>query len=233
MTVPDARAATAVVRTAPPGDPLGTVDQDPDAVRTEACKLVAEDSTCTATTAEPRDPDVTAPSAAAAGLNVATLLLWIALLAGLLLLVVVAARALARREARRATEDDGDEEEDAAVEVPGVAVDRRREPVNWRHEADEHRRAGRYRDALRCRYRALVGDLARRGLIDEIPGRTTGEERAQLHDVDPAAARPFDRAADLFDGAWYGDVPVDATDDDGFIALEREVLDATAKRVSA
>jgi len=32
-------------------------------------------------------------------------------------------------------------------------------------------------------------------LIDEIPGRTTGEERAQLLRVAPAAAPPFDRAA--------------------------------------
>ena len=45
--------------------------------------------------------------------------------------------------------------------------------------------ARRFRDAIRCRYRALVGDLARRGMIDEIPGRTSGEERVQM-----AAAAP-------------------------------------------
>ena len=223
--------AVVVVRAVPPTDPLGTVDQDPEAVRTEACKLVARDATCTGTTLAVPDRDSATPSGAAAGLNVATLLLWVALLAGLLLLVVLAARALARREARR-PDDEGDDDGSAEieeVEPTAVVVDRRREPLNWRREADEHRRAGRYRDALRCRYRALVGDLARRGLIDEIPGRTTGEERAQLHGVSPAAARPFDRAADLFDGAWYGDVAVDAADDDTFVALEREVLDVTAR----
>ena len=95
---------------------------------------------------------------------------------------------------------------------------------------DEHRRAGRYRDALRCRYRALVGDLARRGLIDEIPGRTTGEERTQLHRVQPDAGTPFASAADLFDGAWYGHVAVDADDDERFQSFERDVLSSTMAR---
>ena len=105
-----------------------------------------------------------------------------------------------------------------------MAVDRSREPVNWRAEAEAHRAAGRFRDALRCRYRALVGDLARRGLIDEIPGRTTGEERAQLRVVLPDSSPPFEEAADLFDEAWYGLVPVGAGDDDRFQHLEQDVL---------
>jgi len=129
-------------------------------------------------------------------------------------------------KSRKRTTDEGDEDEDV-VERDIVAVDRSREPVNWRKEADEHRREGRFRDALRCRYRALVGDLARRGLIDEIPGRTTGEERAQLRRVTPLAAKPFNAAADMFDGAWYGHRDVDAGDDDRFQQFERDVL-ATA-----
>ncbi len=210
--------------TVPPGDPLGTVAQDPDVVRTQACKLVANDSTCSTTTVVRTDSGgSTAPPAA--GLGLVTMALWIALIAGLVVLLVVIGRALATRSAK--TDDDVEGLDDPDVEeVGGVVVDRRREPSNWRAEADAHRRAGRFRDALRCRYRALVGDLARRGLVDEIPGRTTGEERAQLHDVAPRAAPPFDRAADLFDGAWYGDVAVDEGDDDAFIELDRQVLSA-------
>ena len=207
----------------PPGDPLGTVAQDPDVVRTQACKLVATDSTCSTTTVVRTDSGTSA--AGAAGLDLVTMALWLALIAGLVVLLVVVGRALATRSAK--VDDDVAELDDPDVEeVGGVVVDRRREPSNWRAEADAHRRAGRFRDALRCRYRALVGDLARRGLIDEIPGRTTGEERAQLHDVAPRAAPPFDRAADLFDGAWYGDVAVDEGDDDAFIELDRQVLSA-------
>ncbi len=192
-------------------------------MRTQACKLVANDSTCSTTTVVRTDSG--GSTAGAAGLDLVTMALWIALIAGLVVLLVVVGRALAKRSAK--VDDDVEELDDPDVEeVGGVVVDRRREPSNWRAEADAHRRAGRFRDALRCRYRALVGDLARRGLIDEIPGRTTGEERAQLHDVAPRAAPPFDRAADLFDGAWYGDVAVDEGDDDTFIELDRQVLSA-------
>ena len=155
-------------------------------MRTQACKLVANDSTCSTTTVVRTDSGTSA--AGAAGLDLVTMALWIALIAGLVVLLVVVGRALATRSAK--VDDDVEELDDPGVEeVGGVVVDRRREPSNWRAEADAHRRAGRFRDALRCRYRALVGDLARRGLIDEIPGRTTGEERAQLHDVAPRAAR--------------------------------------------
>jgi hypothetical protein len=61
-------------------------------------------------------------------------------------------------------------------------------------------------------------------VIDEIPGRTTGEERAQLRRNRPAADGSFRSAADLFDGAWYGSLPVDAADDDRFQQLEASVL---------
>ena len=105
-----------------------------------------------------------------------------------------------------------------------VVIDRSREPSDWRAEADEHARHGRFRDALRCRYRALVGDLARRGLLDEIPGRTTGEERGQLRTTAPVAAPEFTDAIDLFDRAWYGDEPTGAGEDDRFRSLADSVM---------
>jgi hypothetical protein len=105
-----------------------------------------------------------------------------------------------------------------------VVIDRSREPSDWRTEADEHARHGRFRDALRCRYRALVGDLARRGLLDEIPGRTTGEERGQLRTTAPVAAPEFTDATDLFDRAWYGDEPTGAGEDDRFRSLADTVM---------
>jgi hypothetical protein len=110
------------------------------------------------------------------------------------------------------------------VEARHVVIDRSREPSDWRTEADEHARHGRFRDALRCRYRALVGDLARRGLLDEIPGRTTGEERGQLRTTAPVAAPEFTDATDLFDRAWYGDEPTGAIEDDRFRSLADTVM---------
>jgi hypothetical protein len=61
---------------------------------------------------------------------------------------------------------------------------------------------------LRCRYRALVADLATRGLVDEIPGRTTGEYRRELASSLPSALDEFSGATDLFERAWYGEVPM-------------------------
>jgi hypothetical protein len=211
---------------APPG--LGPVDQDPDNVREEACRIVSPNQkVCT--------PATTTPPKVAGGssfdLSWVSLLIWVLLIAGVIALVVLLVRFVVgrgwNRRPRRDDEADLDLDE---MELAAVAVDRSREPVNWRAEADDHRRAGRFRDALRCRYRALVGDLARRGLIDEIPGRTTGEERAQLGRARPAASGPFTAAADLFDDAWYGHIEVAAGDDDRFQALERDVLSVAGVR---
>ncbi|MBI4883254.1 MAG: DUF4129 domain-containing protein [Actinobacteria bacterium] len=209
------------------GDPLGPNDQDPDTVREQACRLVSRDaSVCSA----PRPPPRGDSSGGGISLDWLASLLWLVFIGLLLAMLVLLVRFLFSRSgrARRKRKRFDPEADLDEVEQAAVMIDRTREPTNWRAEAEEHRRAGRFRDAVRCRYRALVGDLARRGLIDEIPGRTTGEERTQLHSVRPAAGVPFHIAADLFDGAWYGDVAVVADDDERFLALEREVLAETA-----
>jgi len=210
-----------------PVDPgvLDTVGQNPDDVREQACRIVeATPRVCS-------PPSTTVPSDGSGGIDLSFLglIFWVLLIVGVVLLLVVLVRAIAGRSPRqrRAREGGRGDELDDEMETGFVRIDRSREPTDWRAEAEAHRLAGRHRDALRCRYRALVGDLARRGLIDEIPGRTTGEERAQLREVRPVAGAPFDAAADLFDDAWYGHVEVDAADDDRFQELERDVLTAT------
>ena len=210
-------------------DPLEPIGQDPDVVRDEACRLVSRDQSVCAT------PDTTPPprSSGGSGINANWVgaLLWLVLIAALLVMLVYLVRYLIQRSGRGRAKKrrEGDDDDLDLVEQAAVAIDRSREPTNWRDEAEEHRRAGRYREAMRCRYRALVGDLARRGLIDEIPGRTTGEERTQLHQVQPDAGSPFTSAADLFDGAWYGHHAVDAADDDRFQSFENDVLVKTGR----
>ena len=93
-----------------------------------------------------------------------------------------------------------------------VSTGRLRPAADWRAEAEAHERAGEWRQAVRARYRALVADLAGRGLLHEIPGRTAGEYRAELTDALPAASPQFAGATELFEGAWYGHRPTDATD---------------------
>jgi len=107
-----------------------------------------------------------------------------------------------------------------------LSAGRARPAIEWRAEAEAHERAGEWRLAVRARYRALVADLAGRGVVDEIPGRTAGEYRAELGANLPAAAPPFAGATELFEGAWYGKRPTAAADAAHFRRLADRVLEA-------
>jgi hypothetical protein len=212
----------------PPTDPFGPVDQNPDDVRDAACRIVATSKVCnppTAPSSVPRRPSDGGRGGGSAGIGgLLSLLLWVMLIAVVVGIVVVVIRYFGDRRPSSDDlgDDDGDPDDDALAGM--VIIDRSREPLGWRDEAARHRSEGRFRDSIRCRYRALVGDLARRGLLDEIPGRTTGEERSQLRLSSPNAVPFFREAADLFDGAWYGHVAVGIADDDRFQQLDRDVL---------
>ena len=109
----------------------------------------------------------------------------------------------------------------------GVAVSagRLRPAADWRAEAEAHERAGEWRQAVRCRYRALVADLAGRGFLQEVPGRTAGEYRTELGNALPGASPPFAGATELFEGAWYGQRPTAAADATHFRELADRVLE--------
>ena len=107
--------------------------------------------------------------------------------------------------------------------VPSVAVGRRG-AAQWRAEAEAAERAGQWRLALRCRYRALVAELADRGLVEEVAGRTAGEYRAEVAGAAPSVAGPFAGATELFERAWYGDWPTGQEEAAHFRGLADEVL---------
>jgi hypothetical protein len=114
----------------------------------------------------------------------------------LLALVLVGVGVLAARFSRGLTPSP-----EVAAAVPGG---RRRSAAEWRAEAEAQERAGAWREAVRSRYRALVADLASRGLVEEVPGRTAGEYRRELGRALPDAATDFAGATELFEVAWYG-----------------------------
>jgi Domain of unknown function (DUF4129) len=114
----------------------------------------------------------------------------------LLALVLVGVGILAARFSRGLTPSP----EVAAAVVGG----RRRSAAEWRAEAEGQERTGAWREAVRSRYRALVADLASRGLVEEVPGRTAGEYRREVGRALPAAASDFAGATELFEVAWYG-----------------------------
>jgi hypothetical protein len=210
------------------------VSLDPDEVRDVACAVTAGSDVCE--TAAPReiepvdfDPPNVGGGGGGGGGIVLVVLLVAVVVAGLVWLV------RAWFAGRSAANDDGDSghddlDEDRDEEVAERIIDHETPPDRWRRSAAEHRAAGRFRDAIRCEYRGLVGDLARAGFVDEIPGRTSGEERAQIAELAPHVLHDFGTAADLFDQAWFNDDAVVAEHDERFVSASTAVLGSVRVR---
>ena len=232
------------------GDPLGPSDVDADQARDRACDVTARGGICNPS--EPEEPDLPeAPDTPdlpnPGGVGFIGQLVVIVLVA--LLVIAIAWLVMRWLDGSSGGNSGGEDGElgdlDEAIDelVDARIVDHETPPDRWRRLAAQARDAGEHREAIRCQYRALVGDLARSGYVDEIPGRTSGEERKQVSEIAPRlgevgrdVARQFDLAADTFDEAWFDDRPVTATDDERFLAAERGVLDVvltgTGKRAA-
>jgi Domain of unknown function (DUF4129) len=137
----------------------------------------------------------------------------------LLALVLVGVGVLAARFSRGLTPSP-----EVAAAVP---AGRRRSAAEWRAEAEAHERTGAWREAVRSRYRALVAELASRGLVEEVPGRTAGEYRREVGRALPEAAADFAGATELFEVAWYGRSRTGAGD----AAHLRDLSDHVLRRV--
>lgn len=218
-------------------DPLGPTDIDPDDARDRACDVTSTGRICNPAAPEPRDPPRDAPDVpdVNVGAGLFGQLLVGLLVAALLVAVIWLVMRWLDGSGRRREMDDGepidvDESVDEAVDAR--VVDHETPPDRWRRLATQARDTGDHREAVRCQYRALIGDLARAGYVDEIPGRTSGEEREQVAEIAPrlgevgrGVARQFGVAADTFDEAWFDDGEVTPADDQQFLAAERGVLD--------
>lgn len=109
--------------------------------------------------------------------------------------------------------------------APKVMVELTRTPSEWRAEAEAHERAGRWAEGLRCRHRALVGELVRQGAIRDRAGRTAREHVGDVAEVRPAVAEPMAEATELFEAVWYGGAPAGPDEASRFEALADRVLD--------
>lgn len=107
-------------------------------------------------------------------------------------------------------------------------IEHRRSAREWERDAERLEREGRWKDALRARYRTMVRTLVDRGQLPDVAGRTTGELRGDLHRSTPDADDAFDSASLLFELAWYADVPTGEDENRRFRDLSAEVLAATA-----
>ena len=86
------------------------------------------------------------------------------------------------------------------------------------------RRQGRWAEGLRCRYRALVADLVRRGVIADQAGRTAGEYARDVAARQPEAAPSFAAATELFEAVWYGGAVTGPAEAERFRELDARVL---------
>jgi hypothetical protein len=139
-----------------------------------------------------------------------TVVAWavLGLLVALVVLLVVRVLRTTQREPTRALD---------------VEVERRRPAADWRAEAERREAAGDWKAALRCRYRALVADLVARDLLDDVPGRTAGEYRREVAAHAPGVAGEFAGASELFERAWYGDLPTGPDENHRFRELAERV----------
>jgi len=112
----------------------------------------------------------------------------------------------------------------------GLMVELTRTPAEWRADAAALEAQGRWKEGLRCRHRAMIGELVRRGAISDQAGRTAGEYVRDVMVSLPDAAPAMAAATELFEAAWYGDAPTGRAEAERFEGLDRQVL---AARVGA
>ena len=80
----------------------------------------------------------------------------------------------------------------------------RKSADDYRHSAAEAASAGRYDDAVRDRFRAVVRALEERALLDARSGRTADEAAAEAGVLLPNVAAELRQGARLFDDVHYG-----------------------------
>jgi hypothetical protein len=83
----------------------------------------------------------------------------------------------------------------------GAAV---RSAAEYRAEAETLAAQGKYKEAVRARFRAVIRELEERAVLDPRPGRTAGEIAREGGAAVPTIGADLRSAAGAFDEAWYG-----------------------------
>ena len=165
--------------------------------------------------------NVPGASAGTFGGGAGTVVAWVLIVLALAVAVYAVVRAVQRR-VRKPPADD--------TPATTTDVEHERRAKDWADEATRMEREGRFKDAVRARYREMVRTLVDRDQLPDVPGLTTGELRLALGRTTPTAADAFDRACTTFELAWYAELPVEADDLAGLRAAAAEVLAAPRTR---
>jgi hypothetical protein len=153
-----------------------------------------------------------------ATLGSGTLVGWVVVVVGTLLLAAVVWRLTRGMTADRSI----------PVVAPTVAG---RTAADWQAAAVAAEEAGDRREALRCRYAALVATLVETGLLEDVPGRTVGELDREVDRNAPALAPVVTDAGERFERVFYGRRSV-GTDDLEVVAAAAEQAGPTGRVVA-
>jgi Domain of unknown function (DUF4129) len=148
-----------------------------------------------------------------------SLLGWLLVLALLGLAVFLVIRYIRFGGKRRGPEPEDD------VEVE----EEERSAVDWQGDADALEAAGRWKEAMVARYQSLVRGLVERSVLQPVPGRTAGEYGDDVAGVLPEVTEPFDEATELFERAWYGDLPTGPDESARFRSAAARVLEEAGR----
>lgn len=110
-----------------------------------------------------------------------------------------------------------------------VMVELSRSAAEWLAEAAALEASGRWAEGLRCRHRALVAQLVRRGVIPELPGRTAWEHQRDVAKQLPHVAPEMATATEIFERAWYGHFETGPAEAARFQELAEAVLSRPAE----
>jgi Domain of unknown function (DUF4129) len=95
--------------------------------------------------------------------------------------------------------------------------------------ADQHAAAGRFREAVRERLRAITRQLVDRGLITHHPEWTITELVRAAGAQAPSMRDDLQEASRIFSDIWYGERPATRTHDDRMRELAAQVDAASAR----
>jgi hypothetical protein len=95
--------------------------------------------------------------------------------------------------------------------------------------ADQLAAAGRYKEAVRERLRAMVRDLIELGMLPQTPGWTVTEIAVAAIATRPAMDAPMRAAVAIFSEIWYGLRPATA-DDDQAMRIHAAAVGQTARK---
>jgi len=166
------------------------------------------------------DADMNAPQVRGGGSSALGQLLLYVLLAVLVVLAIWLVVRAVQNRVRRSGEDEPTDAE--------ARIEEERPASEWRSDAERAESEGRWKDAMRDRYRELVAELIERRVLPDVAGRTTGELRADMAGHEPLMADPFSEACLLFELPWYADLATGAEENSrireltGYILAETE-----------